>query len=153
LAALDIASWDLYAKKNNISLSRFLGSTKKEIPTYGSSGWLSLSEDELIHECEWYISRGVNAFKIRIGHLDDIKRISLIRKTFGEKFLIMVDANRRYSIDEAIEAGRKLKSYNITWFEEPTASNAITDLENIAKQTSTPIATGENFTMNNNCEV
>ena len=117
LAAIDIALWDAYTKEKNISLHRYLGGTRNHMSVYGSSGWLSLSNEELLQECQWYASQGVNAFKVRLGHQDDIKRISLLRDAMGDDFVVMVDANQRYTIHEAIDVANKIRKYNIFWFE------------------------------------
>jgi L-alanine-DL-glutamate epimerase-like enolase superfamily enzyme len=144
LAAIDIALWDAHTKEKNISLHRYLGGIRNHMSVYGSSGWLSLSNEELLQECQWYASQGVNAFKVRLGHQDDIQRISLLRETMGEDFIIMVDANQRYTIHEAIDVANKISKYNIFWFEEPISSVSVEELTMLANKISIPIALGEN---------
>ena len=87
----------------------------------------------------------MNAFKVRLGHQDDIKRISLLRDAMGDDFVVMVDANQRYTIHEAIDVANKIRKYNIFWFEEPILSGSVNELAMLANKISIPIALGENI--------
>lgn len=145
LAALDIALWDIHTKLNNISLHHYIGGERDYMPVYGSTGWISLSNEELIQECQWYASKGVNAFKVRLGHQDDIHRIASLRNVMGDDFLIMVDANQRYTTQEAISVASKLEKFNIFWFEEPIRSNSVEELIMLSNKSGISIALGENM--------
>ena len=57
----------------------------------------------------------------------------------------MVDANMRWSVDEAIRASRALAEFNIYWLEEPTTPDDIEGHARIARLGVLPIATGENM--------
>lgn len=144
LAIVDIAVWDLYCKYNHISLHHYLGAAKASVPVYGTTGWLSLSPEQLIEECLSYQAHDIHAFKLRIGHDDDHHRVTQIRKTMGNNFILMLDANRRYSPQQAEDVSRLLSPFNILWLEEPTAY--IPDEMMVIKaQSKIPIALGENM--------
>ena len=55
---------------------------KRQIPVYGSGGWISYSDEELLEEVLDYKNRGFTAVKIKVGHPDgierDMHRLSLI---------------------------------------------------------------------------
>ena len=44
-----------------------LGTTATRVPVYGSGGWLSFSDDELLDEVLRYKARGFRAVKIKVG--------------------------------------------------------------------------------------
>jgi L-alanine-DL-glutamate epimerase-like enolase superfamily enzyme len=144
IAVIDIAIWDIFTKANHVSLHAFMGGHLSKIPAYGTTGWLSLSIPELIAECEFYKKKGINAFKLRLGSRDDYSRVSAIRAVMGDDFVLMIDANQRYSVEQATDIAKSLSVFNITWIEEPT-QNTLADIEKIKKSSCLPIALGENI--------
>jgi len=144
LACIDVAIWDIFTKSNGISLHKFLGAAKSKIPAYGTTGWLSLTEKELLDECRYYIDKGVSAFKVRLGRPDDFSRIEALRSMMGNELILMLDANQRYSVEDAATISEKLAQFNILWFEEPT-SNELLSIERIKQASKLPIALGENI--------
>lgn len=144
LAALDIAIWDAFGKEQKKSLLQLLNFNKINTPPiYGTTGWLSLSIDELIEECKKYEVLGINAFKIRLGHKNDYERVKAVRQAMGDNYVLMLDANQRYSLQEAIAVAKKMSDLNIAWLEEPVG-NSISDLLAITQKSPIPIAIGEN---------
>lgn len=148
IAAIDIAIWDIYLKEKNISLHQMLGSSRSNIPVYDTAGWLSLSLQELVDTCQRNLAQGINALKVRLGHENDSERIAHLRKTMGNEFTLMVDANQRFSTDEAIKVIRDLSVYQLAWIEEPVGSS-LNDLKQVSEQSLIPIAVGENIKSKN----
>jgi L-alanine-DL-glutamate epimerase-like enolase superfamily enzyme len=144
LAIVDIAIWDIFLKSKNTSLHQFLGASQSKVPAYGTTGWLSLSLDELVDECRSYQENGINAFKIRLGHQEDALRVKTVREVMGDQFVLMLDANQRYSVNEAIQVSSDLAPYNLLWLEEPT-ENKLEVISQIKNGSVIPIALGENF--------
>jgi L-alanine-DL-glutamate epimerase-like enolase superfamily enzyme len=144
LSAIDTAVWDAYAISKNISLSSMLGKKIDEVPVYGSGGWLSLSDKELIKEGENYRKLGISAYKIKIGGERDKERLSLLKEEMGDHFDIYVDANQSFSVTEAIETAKWLRDFEVKWFEEPVLSDCPWELEAVASNSKVPIAAGEN---------
>lgn len=145
LAALDIAAWDLFAKVEQKPLHKLLNHQSSDsVRIYGTTGWLSLNEKELIDECEKYARLGINGFKIRLGRPDDFQRVSAVRKAMGDDYLLMLDATQQFSVTSAIEISKKMAELNITWFEEPVG-NVINDLVAVKHGSTIPIAAGENI--------
>ena len=144
LALVDIAVWDLYLKKIGFSLHEYLGASQTKIPLYGTSGWLSLSTNELLEECHFYAKSGISAFKLRLGHAEDLLRVKVLRDAMGANFILMADANRRYEAHKASEIAKELLPYNLLWIEEPTDSSLF-QMEKIKKTCALPVALGENI--------
>ena len=52
---------------------------------------------------------------------EDVERVTAMRELLGPDIPLMVDANMRWSVDEAIAAARALDGLGLVWLEEPTA--------------------------------
>jgi L-alanine-DL-glutamate epimerase-like enolase superfamily enzyme len=66
-----------------------------------------------------------------------------MRDHLGADFPLMVDANMRWSADEAIRAARRLSEFAVYWLEEPTISDDVEGHRRIVRDGGLPIATGE----------
>ena len=68
-----------------------------------------------------------------------------MRGHLGPEFPLMVDANMRWSVDDAIRAARALQDLNPVWLEEPTIPDDIPGHVRIVREGGLPIAAGENL--------
>jgi L-alanine-DL-glutamate epimerase-like enolase superfamily enzyme len=68
-----------------------------------------------------------------------------MRGHLGAEFPLMVDANMRWSVDEAIRAARALQELNPVWLEEPTIPDDVPGHVRIVREGGLPIAAGENL--------
>lgn len=144
LAIVDIAIWDIFLKSENISLHYYFGGSQNKIPAYATTGWLSLSSEELVAECKAYQADGVHAFKIRLGHKDDVSRVRTVREAMGEQFTLMLDANQRYSLGDVKQVSNDFIPFNMLWLEEPT-ENKLEVIARVKGESVIPIALGENI--------
>lgn len=144
LSAIDIACWDVVAKVAGLPLHRLLGGHRDHVPVYGSGGWLNLSDDELVAEAEGFASRGITAYKFKIGGERDRHRIALLRKALGPEFVLLADANQRYDVRESIAVSRMLADLDVAWLEEPVYADTVDDLAEVAAASAVPVAAGEN---------
>lgn len=147
LSAIDIACWDIVAKAANMPLHRLLGGYRSKVPVYGSGGWVTLSDAELVAECQSFANLGISAYKMKIGLPKDRDRVGLLRREMGDDFTIYVDANQRFNVREAVETSRWLADLGVAWFEEPVIADSIDDLAAVAQQSQVPVAAGENAYM------
>ncbi|MGH8948898.1 MAG: mandelate racemase/muconate lactonizing enzyme family protein, partial [Acidimicrobiia bacterium] len=74
LSAVDIACWDLVGKIAGLSVHRLLGGFSNDVPVYGSGGWHSLSDEELVSESQGFGKQGITAYKYKIGSSRDQER-------------------------------------------------------------------------------
>jgi D-arabinonate dehydratase len=144
LSAIDIACWDLMGKAAGLPLHRLLGGFRKEVPVYGSGGWHTLSDAELIAECRSFAAQGISAYKYKIGTARDEERTALLRREMGEGFTLFADANQSFSVSEALETARMLADYDVAWIEEPVLADSTDDLAELAASSPVPVAVGEN---------
>lgn len=57
----------------------------------------------------------------------------------------MVDANMRWTVEQAIRASHALAEYDVYWLEEPTIPDDVEGHARIAREGALSIATGENL--------
>lgn len=148
LTAIDVALWDIVAKKNEAPLYQILGGAKDRIKAYGSGINLNLSLDQLLEQMEGYLAKGYNAVKMKIGKEnpeEDVERVAAVRKLIGPSRDLLVDANQKWSAGEAVQRTAMLEPYRLFWMEEPLISEDIDGHVRVRHSTQTPIAIGENL--------
>ncbi|MGX9936566.1 L-talarate/galactarate dehydratase [Advenella kashmirensis] len=147
IAAFDIALWDLKARKANLGLGKLLGTYQNSVPCYNTSGgYLDASTDEVLHNVDASLSRGIGGIKLKVGQPDlrkDIERVKAVRHHLGDAVALMVDANQQWDYSSALRAGRALDQFNLTWIEEPLSAYDYHGHAQLTAKLDTPIATGE----------
>jgi D-galactarolactone cycloisomerase len=167
LSGIDIALWDILAKKSNLPLYQLLGGkTNDKIPVYGYGMMLQKKTvDELCelfkNEASQIKENNFKAMKMKIGMgpKEDLKLVSAVRDTIGSEFKLMVDANHAYNKNDALYVGKGLDEMNIYWFEEPVAPEDYDSYKELKEKLKTNIAGGEaeftkygwNQLIKNNC--
>jgi L-fuconate dehydratase len=116
-------------------------------PAYTTSaGWLGYSDDKIRRLVREGIAAGWNHFKLKVGLdiEDDRRRAALVRQEIGPDRKLMVDANQRWDVPEAINNIRRLAEFDLWWVEEPTSPDDVVGHATIAKAVAPiGIATGE----------
>ncbi|WP_175640696.1 o-succinylbenzoate synthase [Metabacillus schmidteae] len=140
-ASLEGAIWDVYAKKNNISLSTALGGTRNEIECGVVVGISFIPS--MLDQISRYIEEGYKRFKIKISPTQDIQLIEEIRKSFPD-LPLMADANSAYSLDQ-LDQLRELDQFNLMMIEQPLAADDIIDHAKLQERISTPICLDESI--------
>lgn len=148
ISAVDIALWDLKARRAKMPLWRLLGGFDPRVPCYAGGIDLDFTIDELLAQADRFKAEGFRAIKMKVGrpHLrEDVERVRRMREHLGEDFPLMVDANMRWTADQAIRAAHALEPFNLVWIEEPTIPDDIEGHVRVVREGRTPVATGENM--------
>jgi L-alanine-DL-glutamate epimerase-like enolase superfamily enzyme len=148
LSALDVALWDLKARRARLPLYRLLGGNDPAVPCYAGGIDLELSVKELLAQTDANLAKGFRAIKTKVGRdlmHEDVERIGAMRRHLGAGFPLMVDANMKWSADEAIRRARALRDFDLVWLEEPTIPDDVAGHVRILRDGGVPVATGENF--------
>ena len=148
MSAVDIALWDLRGQTEGLPLWKLLGGYSGEARAYAGGIDLQLEPDELVEQTRRNLQDGFRAIKIKIGRdklSEDISRVRAVRDCIGPDLPLMVDANMRYTVEQAIRAARKLRDFDIFWFEEPTIPDDYHGMARIASEGGLPVAAGENL--------
>ena len=147
-SAIDIALWDLMGKQVGMPLWRLLGGADPKIKAYAGGIDLMFTEEELLAQTEKNLSSGFRAIKMKVGRdnlEEDVARIAAMRKHLGKNFPLMVDANMRWTVDEAIRAARAFREFDLVWLEEPTIPEDYSGHNRILVEGGVPISAGENL--------
>lgn len=148
LSALDIALWDLKSKRAGLPLYKFLGGYSDKVSTYAGGIDLGLSADQLLAQTDQNLQRGFRAIKMKVGRdnlAEDVTKVAAMRAHLGDGFPLMLDANMKYSVDQAIRAARAFAPYDPTWFEEPIIPDDVAGHARVLHDGGLPIAAGENL--------
>jgi L-alanine-DL-glutamate epimerase-like enolase superfamily enzyme len=147
IAAIDIALWDLKAKRARLPLAKLLGAYRDSVRTYNTSGgFLHAPIEEVKERASQSLADGIGGIKIKVGQPDtriDLKRVQAVREHLGDDVPLMVDANQQWDRTTALRVGRTLEQYDLIWIEEPLDAYDAEGHAQLAATLDTPIATGE----------
>ena len=147
-SALDIALHDLRAQRAKLPLWKMLGGHDPKVPCYAGGIDLDLDAGALLRQTEAHVANGFRAIKMKVGRdrmSEDVHKVAAMRKHLGDGFPLMVDANMKWTADEAIRRARAFQAYDLVWLEEPTIPDDVAGHARIAREGGIPLATGENF--------
>ena len=128
LSAVDIALWDLLGKRTKLPLWRLLGGANPKVKAYAGGIDLMFSLDELLSQTDENIAKGFRAIKMKVGRdnlREDVERINAMRNHLGVDFALMVDANMRWTVDEAIRAARAFREFDLVWLEPSQVARCV----------------------------
>jgi L-fuconate dehydratase len=115
-------------------------------PAYTTSaGWFGYNEDKIRKLCREGIADGWTYFKLKVGGdaADDLRRGRIVREEIGWENRMMVDANQKWGVEEAIFKTKQLAELQPWWMEEPTSPDDILGHARIRHESGVRIATGE----------
>ncbi len=119
---------------------------KSGLPAYTTSvGWFGFSDDKIARLSQEALREGWTHFKLKVGGTpeDDLRRGLLVREEIGSGNRLMLDANQKWGVNEAIARIRQLAPLDPWWMEEPTSPDDILGHARIRRETGVRIATGE----------
>lgn len=150
IAAIDVALWDLKAKRAGLPLAKLLGAYRDSVRCYNTSGgFLHESIDQVKDNATRTLESGVGGIKIKVGLPDsaeDLRRVRAIREHLGDAVPLMVDANQQWDRSTAMRVSRRLEEFDLVWIEEPLDAYDAEGHAELARSMDTAIATGEMLT-------
>jgi D-galactarolactone cycloisomerase len=144
IAGVDIALWDLAAKRAGEPLWRMLGGSSPAVRVYASG----LNPDAPVALAQAQRSRGHCAFKLKIGfgRERDLENLRALRAALGDAIDLMVDANQAWSLDVALAMTPALDEFGLCWLEEPLrADRPWSEWRRLRAATRIALAAGENL--------
>jgi L-alanine-DL-glutamate epimerase-like enolase superfamily enzyme len=145
-ATVNIAMWDAWGKTVGQPIWKMLGANGRAVPVYGSGGWISYSDAELLEEVRDYRARGFRGVKIKVGAAEegrDLERLRRVREAVGNEIKIMMDANQGMDVASALKLAEEAAKINIHWFEEPIHHGNFAGYQLLRSKTGISLAMGE----------
>jgi len=143
IAGLDIALWDLVARRAGRPLWRMLGGAGPAIPVY-ASGINPDAPERVAAACR---DEGYRDFKLKIGFgpARDAANLTALRRELGDAAGLMADVNQGWSLAEALRAVPSLERFGLRWLEEPLRADRLwPEWLEVAQASGIPLAAGEN---------
>ncbi len=144
VAGVDIALWDLWARRAGRPLWSLLGGRSGRVPVYASG----LGPDAAVAIEQAKRIDGARAFKLKIGfgRERDLENLTALRRALDPAAELMVDANQAWAADEAQAMATALGNFGLRWLEEPIIADApAADWAAVAAASPVPLAGGENL--------
>lgn len=137
LCAIDVAYWDFYAKKNNMTLRSFLTTENQKLPLTSYTIGIDTIEvmQQKIIEKPWPV------YKIKLGTENDLDIVRELRKVTDSLFRI--DANCAWTANQTIEYVEVLKDYNVEFIEQPLKATDIEGMQKLKNESVLPIIADE----------
>ncbi len=149
LGQVDMALYDLEAKRQGVPMHRFIGGTVNAVKVYGSGGGTNYTLQELERELGTLLDAGVDCYKMKVGKnfgtsmQEDIERVKYVKNWAGKDVKIAVDANQIWSYSDTLRFIDAVGEEELAWIEEPIHSASYDQIELLCAKTSLDVAYGE----------
>lgn len=143
-AAVEMACWDLFAKREEISLSKLLGGTRSHIET-GISIGIQKSSEILVEKARKALAEGYRKIKMKIKPGADIEFVKAVREALGPEAPLMADANNAYSLEDSDRLA-ELDGFGLLMIEQPLAWDDVVRHSTLQRRLKTPICLDESIT-------
>ena len=143
IAGIDVALWDLRARRAGRPLWRLLGGDNPAVGVYASG----INPDEPARTARRCHEEGHRAFKLKVGFGRDVdlRNLQAMRAAIGDEAPLMVDANQGWDLETARQMTRAMERFGLSWLEEPLrADRPWTEWQALARASAVPLAGGEN---------
>ncbi len=150
IAALDLAAWDMVARRAGLPLHALLSAAREASPgpdvplkAYASA----LTGQTAPRLVPPLVDDGWEGFKIKVGfgHDRDMQDVEALRDAIGPRTM-MLDANQRWTLVQALSASEVLAPADPLFLEEPLSADApLSEWQELADRSAIPLAAGENI--------
>lgn len=144
-AAVEMALYDLWAKKYQAPLYLLLGGYRKTLTTDIT---ISVNDHaEMVSDSLTAVKRGFSILKVKVGKdpLGDVERVVKIREAVGPDVVLRVDANQGWTPKQAVAIIGQLedKGVQIELVEQPVHYSDLAGMQFVTQHTQTPILADE----------
>jgi D-galactarolactone cycloisomerase len=147
LASIDLAIWDAIGKALGAPLWQLWGGYRDTIPVNIIGGYYGGDLPRIADEVTEWREMGYRGCKFKVGGrpaAEDAARIRTARETVGADFVITIDANQGYTLQQALDLCDRVAELDIRWFEEPCIwSNDRRDMREVRARGQIPVCAGQ----------
>ena len=140
-AALDIALWDLVARRAGVPLYQLLGGARTRLPAYASTPMLADASAYVEYVAEVH-AQGFRAVKFHAWCEPDrdLEMLRAVHAAHGDKGIaFMHDAEQRYDHQAALRVGRELDDLGFAWLEAPFPDQDLDGYADLRRRVGVPI--------------
>ena len=140
-ALLDIALWDLAAKRSHLPLYKFLGASRDRIAAYASTPQLK-DIPAYVSQVGDLLSEGFRAIKFHAWNYPqrDLAMLRAVHAEYGASDItFMHDAENRYDSYAALQVATELQEMGFRWFEAPFRDFDLRSYRELRRHVSIPI--------------
>ncbi|MFW6195212.1 MAG: enolase C-terminal domain-like protein, partial [Chloroflexota bacterium] len=158
MSGIEMACWDILGKYVGMPVYRLLGGRVRDSVRVYANGWYKGERDPeaLAGQAKAVVDAGYTALKfdpfgdayIRLSRKQaaECKQIvRAVREAVGDEVDVLIEGHDRFGVAEAVQIGRWLAEYDVTWFETPVMSNDVEALVSVARQVPVRVIAGERF--------
>ena len=142
-AAVEMAAWDLEAKRRGVSLATLLGGERTSVPVGVSIG-IQKTDDALLAKVEGHLAEGYRKIKIKVKPGRDADMLEAVRSRFPDAPL-MADANSAYRLDADLGRLKAMDALGLMMIEQPLAYDDYLDHARLQAQLDTPVCLDESI--------
>ncbi|MFC7405728.1 mandelate racemase/muconate lactonizing enzyme family protein [Georgenia alba] len=157
---LDVACWDLKGLAAGEPIWRLLGGARSTVQTYVTFGLASYSQDELCEAGRLLVAAGHKGLKMVVGAgssasgddlfglpsdddvVRDAQRVAALREAVGPSVKLMIDANKNFTLPQALRLSKLVEDLDLTWFEDPILMADARLMGELRRRTDLAIAAG-----------
>ena len=136
-AGLEAALLDLWARRLELPLWRFLGGTRPEVPC-GTSIGLRAGAEELLERVARAVSAGSRRVKLKIAPGWDVELLAAVRARFPA-LALAVDGNEGYG-EEHVDHLAGLGRFGLAMVEQPFGATQLDLHARLARRLAAPVA-------------
>ncbi len=145
IAGLDIAAWDLFARRAGMPLRKLLNDAAvAQVPAYASGIDIKRANEAITSARD----AGFNAYKVKVGFdlESDAAAVNALAGTLAPEERLSADANQAWTVKQALAFMDKVAHARLRWLEEPIpADSPASDWHRLKHHGGIPLAGGENI--------
>jgi L-alanine-DL-glutamate epimerase-like enolase superfamily enzyme len=147
-SSIDIALWDLAARKAGRPLFEMLGAKRNSIVPYATLPFYD-SLPEYIEAVNEYAKLGYMIFKFHVWGLieEDSRLVTLVQQTFSDSpYRFMIDLEGAYGLEDALSLGGEMEERLFIWLEAPVDDERLEQYAELRAKLAVPIIpSGDNI--------
>lgn len=141
-ASVEMAGWDLEAKRRGVSLAELLGGRPGAAVPVGVSIGIQKTNAALLEKVEQYLHEGYRKIKVKIKPGRDVEALRSVRERFDDA-PVMADANSAYRWPDDLERLREMDEFGLMMIEQPLGHEDLLDHAELQRRIDTPVCLDE----------